>query len=171
MKNKWTKKDDKNSLKEGWGIFEQDDGVISILKYDEANIFNSDCQARAYVNKMAKQNSPMHVRAIEEVKSYQKLNKVKIANRIKIGDYYIDCGLVPRICTTSDYKNDDIGGTSLVNSSEGYCSIRHCAPEKVTKKKAEELKKLWIDKGEIGVMIWRGWIEEDAKEFIKNWRK
>lgn len=61
--------------------------------------------------------------------------------KIEVGDVYLDCGNHPVVCTevtlvsTSslgpwDY---DLAGVSLLDgSSPRSCSVRHCAPRKVT---------------------------------------
>lgn len=54
--------------------------------------------------------------------------------KIRRGDYYIDCGLVPRICV--DNNGESLAGISLVDGEIGNCSIRYCRPRKVTKKTA-----------------------------------
>ena len=51
---KWSREDNKRSLREGWGIFAVDDGVVKILKYDESNRFSSDDEAQEHVNRNAK---------------------------------------------------------------------------------------------------------------------
>lgn len=90
---------------------------------------------------------------------------------IKKGDFYIDCAYHPVLCFESDPKNDNLCGMSLVDgSTPRSCSFRHCAPEKITKQRAEELADIWKERGERAVMIYMGWSEKDADEFIKNWR-
>ena len=89
---------------------------------------------------------------------------------IKINDYYIDCGYHPLICTELDEDNDEIVGVSIVDGLERQCSIYHCSPQKTTKEKAEELKRVWEEQGEYGVLLYRGWSEEAAKKFMKEWR-
>lgn len=61
----------------------------------------------------------------------------------KIGDHYIDCGMIPRVCvgiTHTHFKDkkgflrlrqDSVTGRSLIDGVIGDCSILHCAPEKV----------------------------------------
>lgn len=49
------------------------------------------------------------------------------------GDYYIDCGQIPRFCINAD---EDIEGISLVDGSIGFCSVHYCKPKKVTMKTA-----------------------------------
>lgn len=84
----------------------------------------------------------------------------------KIGDHYIDCGLIPRVVTGISYERqypagvkcrnadtclarpymrqliqEGLQGRSLVDGSIGNCSIRHCSPEKVHRKVAERWAK------------------------------
>ena len=94
----------------------------------------------------------------------------KVNTRISIDDYYIDCGYHPLICTEIDEANDEIIGESIIDGMERQCSIYNCAPQKTTKEKAEELKKIWLEQGEYGVLLYRGWSEEAARKFMKEWR-
>lgn len=89
--------------------------------------------------------------------------------KIKKGDIYRDCNNHPVKCTVSD--GDDVEGVSMVDgSSPRSCSIKHCGVTKLTKKEADKLVDVWKTKGEKGVLISRGWSEEQAQDFIKNWR-
>lgn len=88
--------------------------------------------------------------------------------KIKVGDIYLDCAYHPVKCTVSD--GDDVQGVSMVDgSSPRSCSIHYCGVEKITKKKAKEIVEVW-KKGEKAVLIFRGWTEENADKFIKEWR-
>lgn len=50
----------------------------------------------------------------------------KISERtINIGDCYIDCGYIPRVCIAS---GEDLKGRSLIDNSVGFCSVHYCAP-------------------------------------------
>ena len=54
---------------------------------------------------------------------------------IHVGDYYTDCGYIPRVATqASPYE---ITGVSLIDGTEGTCSVQHCGPNKITKEDAE----------------------------------
>jgi hypothetical protein len=51
--------------------------------------------------------------------------------KIRKGDFYIDCGNHPCLCTESD--GDDLTGISLVDGSiPRCCSVRACRPRKIT---------------------------------------
>jgi hypothetical protein len=61
---------------------------------------------------------------------------------IIVGSHYIDCGLVPRDCVEITHerynkktkcKNASIVGRSLVDGTEGICSLAYCTPMKVDK--------------------------------------
>lgn len=84
-----------------------------------------------------------------------------IKREFKIGDYYIDCGYIPRVVVAVDYEIKRVGkvtpenyaqcrkhlfpegltGRSLIDGSIGSCSINHCAPEWVHKGVAERWAK------------------------------
>ena len=79
----------------------------------------------------------------------------------KIGDYYIDCGYIPRVVISIDYeamlpknatpenyqrcfrklKQSGLEGRSLIDGSIGSCSIRYCAPEYISKQTAKNWAK------------------------------
>lgn len=48
---------------------------------------------------------------------------------IKTGDFYIDCGDIPRLCI--DNNGEGLAGISLLDGTVGNCSIRYCKPRKV----------------------------------------
>ena len=58
---------------------------------------------------------------------------------IKKGDFYQDCGYIPRLCIDND--GESLEGISLIDGSIGYCSIRHCAPKKRTALSAVKMVK------------------------------
>jgi len=88
--------------------------------------------------------------------------------KINVDDVYRDCAYHPVKCTKSD--GDDIEGVSLVDGSKPRCcSIKHCGVVKLTIKQAMELVDIW-KKGEKAVLMYHGWTEEAADNFIKNWR-
>lgn len=59
--------------------------------------------------------------------------------KIKIGDIYQDCAYHPVLCTSS--CGDDIEGISLIDGSwPRCCSIRNCAPRKISLKEAMKIK-------------------------------
>lgn len=89
------------------------------------------------------------------------------SDEINVGDLYIDCGYVPRLCIEAD--GYDVEGISLINATEGGCSVNHCAPKKITTEEAVKLKQVWAQ-GERAVMIYKGWTEEAADQFMKDWR-
>lgn len=45
----WTNEDQEEALKEGWGVFHNSDYGEKIERYDEAERFDSDAAAAAYV--------------------------------------------------------------------------------------------------------------------------
>lgn len=57
---------------------------------------------------------------------------------IKVGDYYSDCGHIPRRCIKADPW--DVIGCSLLDDSVGGCSVYYCAPDKITKEEALQIK-------------------------------
>lgn len=84
----------------------------------------------------------------------------------KIGDHYIDCGYTPRVVVEVSYEmnylqgvshrkvtpdnyrscprklgQESLKGRSLIDGSIGYCSIRYCAPEYLSKEMAERWAK------------------------------
>jgi hypothetical protein len=97
----------------------------------------------------------------------------------KIGDHYIDCGYIPRVVTSIDYeavlpknappenyhlycrrlKQSGLTGRSLIDSSIGSCSIRHCGVEWVDK----TIAKRWADTGPISKFL-----KEHIKQFYKG---
>lgn len=63
----WNKADNKESLRQGWGIFDDESGnALEICKYDEMDRFQSDYQAMDYVMKRARK-SGLCRRAIKKV--------------------------------------------------------------------------------------------------------
>ncbi len=58
---------------------------------------------------------------------------------IRVGDYYTDCGYIPRIAIKADPY--ELTGRSLVDDSIGHCDVHHCGPDKVTKEEAEAIAK------------------------------
>lgn len=89
--------------------------------------------------------------------------------RIKVGDTYEDCGYRPLLCNNVNYDEDHISGISLVDGQEYQCSIYHCSPTKIRFRYAFLLRDKWA-LGELEVLKFKGWSEEDAKGFIANWR-
>lgn len=97
-----------------------------------------------------------------------------IKKDFKVGDYYIDCGYIPRVVVKIDYEIRYIGkvtpenyekcqkrlfkeglvGRSLIDGSIGSCSIRHCAPE-------------WVHKGVAERWAKYGPISQSLKEYLK----
>lgn len=82
----------------------------------------------------------------------------RIKKHISVGDYYIDCGYIPRVCVNA--WSDDISGRSLVDGSIGDCSRRHCGPEWVH----PIIAKRWAKTGplskylkEVLVNFYNGW--------------
>jgi hypothetical protein len=62
---KWTKKDSKAAVAEGWEIFDIDStGVLEIERDDESGKFKNDNAARAFVAKKAAKGSPLHLKAL-----------------------------------------------------------------------------------------------------------
>lgn len=56
---------------------------------------------------------------------------------IHVGDYYTDCGYIPRIAVEATVY--EVTGKSLIDGSLGNCNVHYCAPVKVTKEQAEEI--------------------------------
>lgn len=87
---------------------------------------------------------------------------------IKVGSYYIDCGLIPRVCIEvsngirRNQHNElslyasDVAGRSLIDGTIGHCSLRYCDPQKVDKVIAER----WAKTGPLNRAI-----KEDLKKF------
>lgn len=79
----------------------------------------------------------------------------------KVGDYYVDCGYIPRICTKIGYeiiinrkghrvlKQTELVGRSLIDGSTGFCSIRYCAPEKIDR----VIARRWAKTGPLSIDI------------------
>lgn len=89
--------------------------------------------------------------------------------KIKVGDIYEDCAYHPVKCTLRE--GDDLEGISLVDgSSPRCCSIKNCGVVKLTDKEANDLIEVW-KQGEKAVMIYKGWSEQEANNFITQWRK
>lgn len=67
----------------------------------------------------------------------------------EIGDVYEDCAYHPVWCTDVDYEDGDIAGVSLFDGSRPRsCSIRHCAPRKLTPKEVSfkiQNRQRWLD--------------------------
>jgi hypothetical protein len=64
-----------------------------------------------------------------------------MARKIKEGDFYMDCSYHPCLCTEVD--GDDIFGISLVDGSfPRSCSVKHCAPRKLSFNQARVLRLL-----------------------------
>jgi len=76
-----------------------------------------------------------------------------INKQIKIGDHYIDCGYIPRICLEID--GGSIKGKSLIDNSIGFCSIRYCAPE-------------WVHEGVAQRWAKTGPLSKNLKEHLKS---
>lgn len=90
---------------------------------------------------------------------------------IKVGDLYIDCGYRPLRCVKADRRNDDLEGLSLVDGMGTLrCSFVHCGQRKLSQKDAKKLVAIWKKDGERGAMIYCGWSEKAADEFIRAWR-
>lgn len=70
------------------------------------------------------------------------LQKRLIHRPIKVGDYYSDCGYIPRICVGS---GENVTGRSLIDGSIGHCSERHCGPTWMHK----QIAKRWAKTGPI----------------------
>lgn len=71
----------------------------------------------------------------------QKEMMKKMKSQIRRGDYYIDCGSIPRVCIYVD--KDTISGISLIATPKkrtptgwGNCSVRACGPRKVSQETA-----------------------------------
>lgn len=71
----------------------------------------------------------------------------------KVGDYYIDCGCIPRVCMQVNdeviinkkghrvLRQYELIGHSLLSGAPGGCSIRYCGPIKVDRVIAERWAK------------------------------
>lgn len=66
-----------------------------------------------------------------------RINFVFDKKEIHVGDYYTDCGHIPRKAIKADPF--DLIGISLIDGTEGSCSVHYCVPEKITKEQAEEI--------------------------------
>lgn len=61
--------------------------------------------------------------------------------RIKRGDFFLDCFDNPCICTRASYIDDDIEGISLIDGSAPRgCSPRHCVVDCISRTKAFQMK-------------------------------
>lgn len=62
---RWDSQDSHYSAREGWGLFDLDhSGRIVIQRLDTKDIFSSDDEARAFVEKKSEQGSERHRRAL-----------------------------------------------------------------------------------------------------------
>jgi hypothetical protein len=100
---------------------------------------------------------------------------------IKSNDYYIDSFYRPVKCIKND--EGDLTGESLVHHllegrlgcedpgliNEWFDQEEFC--EFISFEKALEMKQVWEDSGEKGVLIFHGFVPDEADDFIKNWRK
>ena len=67
-----------------------------------------------------------------------------IIEKIEVGDIYEDCSYHPCLCTSVNFRKDDIQGISLIDgSSPRSCSLKHCGVRKLTIEEAV----LWKKKG------------------------
>lgn len=84
---------------------------------------------------------------------------------IKRGDYYEDCGFIPRLCLLNNGEN--LCGISLIDGGIGNCSLYACTPHKITQeaamriaiygpygKKKERLKEFYKSQWGAGRKIW-----------------
>jgi len=61
--------------------------------------------------------------------------------RIKPGDFFLDCFDNPCICTRASYVDDTIEGISLIDGSAPRgCSPRHCVVDRISMTKAFQMK-------------------------------
>jgi len=70
---------------------------------------------------------------------------IDTSEEIDVGDFYEDCSYHPVLCTEVEVDDDDnvvgVSGISLVDGSmPRSCSIKHCAPRKLTLIEAIELR-------------------------------
>lgn len=64
--------------------------------------------------------------------------------KIRVRDFYVDCNYHPVLCIESDYRNDYVGGISLIDGSmPRSCSPSHCDPERISARRAIEIKRGW----------------------------
>jgi hypothetical protein len=67
--------------------------------------------------------------------------------KIKAGDFYVDCGYIPRFCVNSSL--DDLEGISLLDRTRGFCSHKHCTPTWISRITANQ----WMKTGPISKEI------------------
>ena len=79
----------------------------------------------------------------------------RIHKIIKVGDHYIDCGCIPRVCMEN--SGGSIKGRSLIDGGIGLCSSRYCDPWWVHKGIAER----WAKTGPLSDIL-----KKHLKEFI-----
>ena len=60
---RWTHDDDIAAAMEGWGVFDAGDG-LEIERDDEAEMFDRDADAIAFVESHAKTGRDLHIRAL-----------------------------------------------------------------------------------------------------------
>ncbi len=66
--------------------------------------------------------------------------------KIKVGDFFEDCGYHPVLCTDAHYDKKNkyesaIVGISLIDgSSPRQCSIAYCSPRRISFKEAIDIK-------------------------------
>ncbi len=80
---------------------------------------------------------------------------------IHVGDYYSDCGYIPRRAVKADPY--DLVGISLIDGSEGCCSVHYCGPDKLTKEQAEAIAKTGPLDPEHKQRLGDGWVVLEFK--------
>ena len=100
----------------------------------------------------------------------QNTSELELAlEKIGVGDIYLDCAYHPVVC--EEANGDDITGVSMVDGSRPRsCSIKYCAPAKMTKEGAAIVVAVWEAEGQRGAMKWLGWSEQQVNKFMKEWR-
>lgn len=83
-----------------------------------------------------------------------------IKKHISVGDHYIDCGYIPRVCVRA--WGDDVEGRSLVDGSIGGCSRRNCGPSWVH----PVIAKRWAKTGPLSKNL-----KESLIRFYNNWEE
>lgn len=58
---------------------------------------------------------------------------------LKVGDLYEGCPAMPCVATLVDYTNDELEGISLTTGSPTNCSLKHCAPVRLTPEQVGEI--------------------------------
>ncbi len=79
------------------------------------------------------------------------------SRKIKPGDFYLDCGWIPRFCTSVGV--DDVEGISLLDRTRGHCSQKYCVPLWISRITANR----WTKTGPISKVI-----KQSLKDFYAS---